>query len=293
MVLPASVATPMVEGAPPRRARPSLWATLCESRLAVVSILVLIVITATAFISLVWTPYEPAAQDVTNRLKPPSGGHPMGTDEFGRDVLSRLMAGARISLAVGVLAVTITIAVGVMVGLVAGYFRRLDGPIMRVIDVLTSIPGLFLLLVLVSLFGRGTWRTVIFIGLTSWMATSRLVRGEVLSLREREFVGASVGFGAKPWWVLRRHLLINVIDVVLVNATLTVSLVILLESGLSYLGLGAQPPLSSWGNMLSQGRNYMRDSWWLTVFPGAAVFVTVLAFNFIGDGLRDAVDVKR
>jgi peptide/nickel transport system permease protein len=297
MAQSASAADPavatLVELAPARRSRPSVWATLCKSHLAVASMVVLVIITATAFVSLVWTPYDPAAQDITNRLMPPSSDHLMGTDEYGRDVLSRLMAGARISLAVGVLAVMITIAVGVTVGLVSGYFRKLDGLIMRTIDVLASIPGLFLLLMLVSLFGRGTWRTVIFIGLTAWMPTSRLVRGEVLSLRERDFVAASVGVGAKPVWVLRKHLSINVIDVVLVQATLTVSLVILLESGLSYLGLGAQPPLASWGNMLSQGRDYMRESWWLTVFPGAAVFVTVLAFNFIGDGLRDAVDVKR
>ena len=246
-----------------------------------------------AIVSAFWTPYDYAAQDLTLRLNGPSWSHPFGTDDYGRDVLSRLMVGARVSLAVGILAVALTMVVGVTIGLVAGYVRRLDGPLMRTIDMLLSIPGLFLLLLLVSLFGRGTWRTVLFIGLTSWMATSRLVRGEVLSLREREFVAASEGFGACSSWVLRRHLLINVADVVLVNATLTISLVILLESGLSYLGLGAQPPLPSWGNMLSSGRDYMREAWWVTTFPGAAVFVTVLAFNFIGDGLRDAVDVRR
>jgi peptide/nickel transport system permease protein len=273
--------------------RAAAWRSFRRNRVAMVSTVVVLLLALMAIVSAFWTPYDYAAQDLTLRLNGPSWSHPFGTDDYGRDVLSRLMVGARVSLAVGILAVALTMVVGVTIGLVAGYVRRLDGPLMRTIDMLLSIPGLFLLLLLVSLFGRGTWRTVLFIGLTSWMATSRLVRGEVLSLREREFVAASEGFGARSSWVLRRHLLINVADVVLVNATLTISLVILLESGLSYLGLGAQPPLPSWGNMLSSGRDYMRDAWWVTTFPGAAVFVTVLAFNFIGDGLRDAVDVRR
>jgi peptide/nickel transport system permease protein len=273
--------------------RAAAWRSFRRNRVAMASTVVVLLLALMAIVSAFWTPYDYAAQDLALRLNGPSWSHPFGTDDYGRDVLSRLMVGARVSLAVGILAVALTMVVGVTIGLVAGYVRRLDGPLMRTIDMLLSIPGLFLLLLLVSLFGRGTWRTVLFIGLTSWMATSRLVRGEVLSLREREFVAASEGFGARSSWVLRRHLLINVADVVLVNATLTISLVILLESGLSYLGLGAQPPLPSWGNMLSSGRDYMREAWWVTTFPGAAVFVTVLAFNFIGDGLRDAVDVRR
>jgi peptide/nickel transport system permease protein len=273
--------------------RGAAWRSFRRNRVAMASTAAVLLLALMAVVSAVWTPYDYAAQDLTLRLNGPSWAHPFGTDDYGRDVLSRLMVGARVSLAVGILAVALTMVVGVTIGLVAGYVRRLDGVLMRTIDMLLSIPGLFLLLLLVSLFGRGTWRTVLFIGLTSWMPTSRLVRGEVLSLREREFVAASEGFGARPSWVLRRHLLINVADVVLVNATLTISLVILLESGLSYLGLGAQPPLPSWGNMLSSGRDYMREAWWVTTFPGAAVFVTVLAFNFIGDGLRDAVDVRR
>jgi len=273
--------------------RRAAWRVFKRNRLALGSLFVVFFMVLVAFVSVVWVPYDYAKQNARARLQAPSWAHPLGTDDYGRDVLSRLMVGARVSLAVGILAVALTIAVGVTIGLIAGYIRRLDGPLMRAVDMLLSIPGLFLLLLLVSLFGRGTWRTVLFIGLTSWMPTSRLIRGEVLSLREREFVRASEGFGAKPRWVLKRHLLVNVADVILVNATLTVSLVILLESGLSYLSLGAQPPLPSWGNMLSSGRDYMRDAWWLTFFPGAAVFVTVLAFNFVGDGMRDAIDVRR
>ena len=280
---------------PPPRAgsRATAWRVFRRDRLAMVSTVTVLVLVAAALVSVAWTPYDYAAQDLSIRLDGPTWAHPFGTDDYGRDVLSRLMVGARVSLAVGILSVALTMVVGVGIGLVAGYVRRLDNVLMRMIDMLLSIPGLFLLLLLVSLFGRGTWRTVLFIGLTSWMPTSRLIRGEVLSLRERDFVAASEGFGARSWWVLRRHLLVNVADVVLVNATLTISLVILLESGLSYLGLGAQAPLPSWGNMLSSGRDYMRDAWWVTTFPGLAVFVTVLAFNFIGDGLRDAVDVRR
>lgn len=277
---------------PPAR-RSTAWRVFRRDRVAMTSTVVVLILVAAALVSILWTPYDYADQDLSVRLDGPSWAHPFGTDDYGRDVLSRLMVGARVSLAVGILSVALTMVVGVGIGLVAGYVRRLDNVLMRMIDMLLSIPGLFLLLLLVSLFGRGTWRTVLFIGLTSWMPTSRLVRGEVLSLRERDFVAASEGFGARSWWVLRRHLLVNVADVVLVNATLTISLVILLESGLSYLNLGAQPPLPSWGNMLSSGRDYMRDAWWVTTFPGLAVFVTVLAFNFIGDGLRDAVDVRR
>lgn len=279
--------------APRSTSRSTAWRVFRRDRIAMVSLVTVLVLVAAALISVVWTPYDYADQDLSIRLDGPSWAHPFGTDDYGRDVLSRLMVGARVSLAVGILSVALTMIVGVGIGLVAGYRRRLDNVLMRMIDMLLSIPGLFLLLLLVSLFGRGTWRTVLFIGLTSWMPTSRLIRGEVLSLRERDFVAASEGFGARTWWVLRRHLLINVADVMLVNATLTISLVILLESGLSYLGLGAQAPLPSWGNMLSSGRDYMRDAWWVTTFPGLAVFVTVLAFNFIGDGLRDAVDVRR
>lgn len=263
-----------------------------RNRASVAAAAFLAALVVTAVFAGVLTPYDPSAQDVTNGLLPPGHVHLLGTDEYGRDVLSRLLAGSRVSLAVGVLGVLVLLVIGVAVGVVAGYSRRLDGLLMRTNDMFMSIPDFFFLLLLVALFGTGTGKVILFIGLTSWMSTARLVRGQVLRLREQEFVTASRGLGATPWWITRRHLLANVLDVIMVQATLTISLVILLESGLSYLGLGAQPPQPSWGNMLAEGRNYMREAWWLTTFPGLAIFLTVMAFNFVGDGVRDALDVR-
>lgn len=276
---------------PPRRsnARQALQRFL-RNRLAVVG-LVFVVAMALAAILAPWlTPYDVATQNVINRLQPPSASHWLGTDEFGRDILTRILFGGRVSLAVGLSSVAILILIGCSVGIASGYFRKLDGPLMRVVDLFLSIPGLFLLLLLVALFGTGQRNTILFIAFTNWMATARLVRAQVLSLREREYVLASWAVGAGPWSAIRRHFLPNIADVVMVQATLTISLVILLESSLSYLGLGTQPPTPTWGNMLSSGRNYMRAAWWVTTFPGLAIFFTVMAFNFVGDGIRDALD---
>ena len=237
-------------------------------------------------------PFEPAVQNITNRLEPPSATHWLGTDDFGRDIFSRVLVGSRVSLVVGVLSVTIVLLIGVTIGLLAGYVRFWDGPLMRLVDMFMSIPDFMLVLLLISLFGKGTYRIVFYIGVSSWMATARLVRGEVLKLRSTEFVLASECAGARSTRIMRRDLLLNILDVVMVQATLTISLVILLESGLSYLGLGAQPPTPSWGNMLSGGRNFMSNAWWYTTFPGLAIFSTVMSFNFIGDGIRDALDVR-
>jgi peptide/nickel transport system permease protein len=237
-------------------------------------------------------PFDPAVQDISNRLAAPSAEHWLGTDDFGRDLLSRMIVGSRVSLIVGVLSVLIVLLIGVSVGLLAGYVRAWDGPLMRTVDIFMSIPDFMLILLLVSLFGTGTYRIVFYIGISSWMATARLVRGEVLKLRTTEFVLASECAGARPTRIMRRDLLLNILDVVMVQATLTISLVILLESALSYLGLGAQPPTPSWGNMLSGGRNFMSTAWWYTTFPGLAIFITVMSFNFIGDGIRDALDVR-
>lgn len=237
-------------------------------------------------------PFDPATQDISRRLQPPSSEHWLGTDDFGRDLLSRMIVGSRVSLVVGVLSVVLVLLIGVSVGLLAGYVRFWDGPLMRTVDIFMSIPDFMLVLLLVSLFGTGTYRIVFYIGISSWMATARLVRGEVLKLRTTEFVLASECAGARSTRIMRRDLLLNILDVVMVQATLTISLVILLESALSYLGLGAQPPTPSWGNMLSGGRNFMSDAWWYTTFPGLAIFTTVMSFNFIGDGIRDALDVR-
>jgi peptide/nickel transport system permease protein len=236
-------------------------------------------------------PFDPAQQGIARRLTPPNAGQLLGTDEFGRDVLSRLLFGAQVSLAIAGTAVAILITIGVLFGAVAGYYGGwVDGLIMRVVDMLMAVPSFFLLLSITALFGAGLGNTALVIGFTGWTSTARLIRGQFLSLREKEFVEAARALGASDRRIIFRHILPNTIGIVIVQATLLVSLAILLESGLSYLGLGAQPPTPSWGNMLSTGRAYMRDAWWLTTFPGIAIFLTVLAFNFLGDGLRDWLD---
>jgi peptide/nickel transport system permease protein len=272
--------------------RRKAWRRFCRNRLALGGAVFIVLLCIVSILATAVAPYGYAAQDISRRLVAPSGTHLLGTDEFGRDVLSRLLVGSRVSLLVGFTSVLLVLLVGVTIGLIAGYLRTWDGPLMRVVDLFMSIPEFVLLLLLVALFGTGTFKLVLFIGLTSWMATARLVRGQVLQLREREFVLASETHGGTSSWILRRHLFRNVLDVIMVQATLSISLVILLESALSYLGLGAQPPTPSWGNMLSSGKAYMVEAWWITAFPGLAIFLTVIAFNFIGDGIRDALDVK-
>lgn len=259
---------------------------------ALAGLVFVVVLTVVAIFAEAIAPFDPATQDITNRLEGPSAAHWLGTDDFGRDILSRVLVGARVSLVVGVLSVLLVLLIGMSIGLLAGYLRSWDGPLMRLVDMFMSVPDFMLVLLLVSLFGTGTYRIVFYIGVSSWMATARLVRGEVLKLRSTEFVLASEAAGARPTRIMRRDLLLNIFDVVMVQATLTISLVILLESSLSYLGLGAQPPTPSWGNMLSGGRNFMSDAWWYTTFPGLAIFITVMSFNFIGDGIRDALDVR-
>ena len=268
-----------------------LW-SFSRNKLAVVSAVFIIVICLAAVFAPYLTPYPPASQNLANRLQSPSLSHILGTDAFGRDVFSRVMMGARVSLAVGFLAVAVLLVIGCAIGLLAGNSHRLDGPLMRVVDLLLAIPGLFLLLLLVALFGAGVTQTIVFIGVTNWMPMARLVRGQILSLREKEFIEAARSLGGGGRQIMLRHYLPNVMDVILVGATLTISQVILFESALSYLGLGAQPPTPTWGNMLADGKSYMRSAWWLTTFPGLAIFATVMSFNFLGDGIRDAMDSR-
>jgi peptide/nickel transport system permease protein len=268
------------------------WQRFRRNTPALVSSAFLLLVVVVAILGTAITPYDPDKQDILNNLAAPSSAHWLGTDEFGRDVLSRIMVGARVSLAVGVLSVLILSIIGVLVGLLAGYMRRADGPLMRVVDMCMAVPDFMLLLVLIALFGTGTYKVVLYIGVSSWMSTARLVRGQVLRLRSVEFVLASECAGASSARIMRKDLLRNVLDVIVVNATLTISLVILLESGLSYLGIGAQPPTASWGNVLADGNDYLDKAWWIATFPGIAIFLTVMAFNFIGDGIRDALDVR-
>jgi peptide/nickel transport system permease protein len=268
------------------------WQRFKRHGLALMGLCIIVLLIVIALFAPTLAPHDPTAQDLAHILSAPSLRHPMGTDDLGRDVLSRVLLGARVSLAVAVSAVAILIFLGTVVGVIAGYYRSLDGVVMRVVDVLMSVPNIFLILVIVGLLGPGLWKSMTVIGLTAWMGTARLVRGQVLSLREREFVEAARAIGASGRRIIWSYLIPNTRSLITVQATLYISYAVITESLLSYLGLGTQPPTPSWGNILSSGRNFMREAWWMTVFPGFAIFATVLAFNFLGDGLRDALDPR-
>jgi peptide/nickel transport system permease protein len=234
------------------------------------------------------------AQNVMERLKGPSPAHLLGTDDLGRDILARIISGARISLSVGVVAVGISLVIGTLVGLLAGYFGGwVDALLMRLVDLLLCFPTIFLILMVIAFLEPDIKNIMAVIGLTSWMGLARLVRAECLSLRERDFVTAARGLGLSHLYVIARHILPNVLTPILITATLGVGGAILTESALSFLGLGVQPPTPSWGNMLTLGKDYIHMAWWLSVFPGLAILATVLAFNLLGEALRDWFDPRQ
>jgi len=239
------------------------------------------------------SPYDPYKIDVYHVLEPPSKAHLFGTDELGRDVCSRIIYGARVSLKVGFLAMGIAIFIGTLLGAIAGYYGKwVDTIIMRIVDVMLAFPSLFLILAVVAVLEPSIYIIMVVIGLTGWMDVARLVRAEVLSLKEREFVLAAKAIGASSSRVIFKHILPNAIYPVIVAATFAVGGAILIESGLSFLGLGIQPPEPSWGGILSIGKDYITVAWWMSLFPGIAIFLTVLSFNLIGEALRDALDPK-
>ena len=257
-------------------------------RMAALGALLLLALAAAAVAAPWLAPHDPLAVRLPDALLPPSPDHLLGTDPLGRDVFSRLLYGARISLFVGFIAVGIAVVVGTAVGLAAGFYGGwVDAVLMRLVDTLLSVPTIFLLLAVIAFVGPSLQVVMAVIGLTSWMGLARLVRAEILSLKEREFVLAARVLGASPLRLMLRHLLPNAFGVVLVSATLGVGGAILTESVLSYLGLGVQPPTPSWGNILNEGRVALGVAWWLTVTPGVCILVTVLAFNLLGEGLRE------
>jgi peptide/nickel transport system permease protein len=238
-------------------------------------------------------PFDPIQQTLTDRLLAPSWQHWMGTDQYGRDIFSRLVYGSRISLAVGFVAVSIYIFIGTLVGAVSGFYGGwLDTVLMRLVDILLCIPTFFLILMVIAFVGPSIINVMIIIGLTAWTDVARLVRGEVLSLKEREFVQAARVIGMKDSRILLKHIIPNAMGPLLVVATLGVGGSILTESSLSFLGLGVQPPMPSWGNMLQEGKDHLTDAWWLVTFPGLAIFITVLGYNLLGGGLRDLLDPR-
>jgi peptide/nickel transport system permease protein len=234
---------------------------------------------------------DPNILDLSRAVAPPGGGHPLGTDESGRDVLGRLLAGGRVSLAVGFAAVACSGLLGVSLGALAGLGgRRLDAFIMRFTDAMMAIPALFLIITTLALFGTSVTGLVVAIGGTSWMGLARLVRAELLSIREQSYVEAARALGARPARVLTRHALPHLLPSMLVNITFGVGTAILMESALSFIGLGIQPPAASWGNMLNNAQSYLYSSPWLAVYPGVMILTTVVAVNVLGDALRDAAE---
>ena len=268
---------------------------LRKNRLAMIGLAVMALLYWATLMAPFLAPFDPNVQGniVLERYLSPSGEHLMGTDKFGRDVLSRILYGARISLTIGFLAVAISITLGTLVGAVAGYFRGLaDTLIARLIDMLLSIPRLILILVVVAIFQPSIWVVIAVLGLTGWEGSARIVRGQFLQLREQEFVQASRALGYSDTRIILRHILPNTLAPIIVIATLNIGNTILLEAALSFLGLGVQPPTPSWGSMVSDGRDAMITAWWISTFPGLAIVATVVSFNLLGDGLRDALDPR-
>jgi peptide/nickel transport system permease protein len=279
---------PSAGGLPSRR---RFWRVFAQNRLAVAGLVVLALILLASLLGPVVSPYDSTAQDVINRLQPPSWEHPMGTDELGRDSMTRILEGGRLSLLIGALAALAAVLIGVVIGAVAGVFGRwVDSILMRTVDLALSIPDLFVLILASALLGPSVGTMILIISLVRWMNVARLVRGSFLSLREREFVEAARAVGVGRFRLVRRHLLPNSLSPVIVAATLAVASGIIAESTLSFLGLGIQPPASSWGSILRNAQAEIFTSPWMAVFPGVMIFLTVIAINFVGDGLRDALD---
>jgi peptide/nickel transport system permease protein len=238
-------------------------------------------------------PYDPNAIDLKQVLMPPSGLHPFGTDPLGRDVLSRMIWGAGISLKVGFVATGIAIFIGTILGALAGYYGRwADTVIMRFVDIMLCFPTFFLILAVIAFLEPSIWNIMIVIGLTGWMGVTRLVRADFITLKERDFVQAAHAIGAGDFRIIFLHILPNAMASVLVTATLGVAGAILTESALSFLGIGVQPPTPSWGNILTAGKDNIDIAWWLSFYPGLAILITVLGYNLLGEGIRDALDPR-
>lgn len=274
----------------PTRTTSTLLYYLKSPNFAIGLVLVGLVI-VTALASQVYTPFDPTEMAITNRLEGPSATHPFGTDHYGRDLLSRVMLGAVNSITVGLISVGIGLGLGVLIGMLAGFYGRwLDETVMRVMDVLYGFPAVLSALLITSILGPGIKNSIIAIGIFNVPIFARLTRGNFLSLRERDFVNAARVIGRSNWGIIGRHMLPNTLSVIIVQATISFAVAILAEAGLSYLGLGTQPPHPSWGLMLRDAQQYMGHSIWPAIFPGLGIAIAVLGFNLIGDGLRDILD---
>jgi len=271
----------------------SIWRRLIRHRLALAGALIVAGLMLMALLAPVLAPHDPVAQSLGNAFQPSSRAHPLGTDEFGRDILSRIIFGARASLLAGVVSVAIALTAGALAGLLAGYAGGVvDVTISGVMDVMLAVPGVLLAIAIVAVLGPGLLNVMVAVGISSVPAFARLARGSVMVVKESEFVDAVRALGGTTGRVLFRHILPNIAATLFVMASVYTASAILTAAGLSFLGLGAQPPTPEWGAMLSRGREYLRSAPHVATYPGIAIFIAVMGFNFLGDGLRDALDPK-
>ncbi|GAB6271676.1 MAG: ABC transporter permease [Smithellaceae bacterium] len=271
----------------------TFWEMFYKNKLALTGCGIVILLFVVSLMAPVIAPYDPGAIDLKNVLAPPSGEHWFGTDQLGRDVLSRMIWGARISLKVGFVATGLAILIGMILGAVAGYYGGwIDATIMRFVDVMLCFPAFFLILAVIAFLEPSIWNIMIVIGLTGWMGVTRLVRADFISLRERDFVRAARAIGANDARIIFLHILPNALASILVAATLGIAGAILTESALSFLGIGVQPPIPSWGNILTAGKDNIDIAWWLSLYPGLAILITVVGYNLLGEGIRDASDPR-
>ena len=271
----------------------NFWEMIYKNKLALAGCGIVVLLFVVSLLAPFIAPYDPGAIDLKNVLAPPSGNHWFGTDQLGRDVLSRMIWGARISLKVGFVATGLAILIGTILGAVAGYYGGwIDATIMRFVDIMLCFPAFFLILAVIAFLEPSIWNIMIVIGLTGWMGVTRLVRADFISLRERDFVRAAQAIGANDARIIFMHILPNALASILVAATLGIAGAILTESALSFLGIGVQPPTPSWGNILTAGKDNIDIAWWLSLYPGLAILITVVGYNLLGEGIRDASDPR-
>ncbi|AEI44022.1 oligopeptide ABC transporter permease [Paenibacillus mucilaginosus] len=282
-------------GAAPSKKENRAWARFKRNKMAMASLVIMIILVLLALLAPVIAPHDPAEQDLLNRLKPPSAAHWFGTDDLGRDLFSRVLYGARVSLSVGIVSVVLNVIIGVTVGSLAGYYGgRVDAVLMRFVDMMLAFPSLFVMIAVVTLLRPSLFNIILVFVVFGWMSKARLLRGQILTVKNREFVEAARTIGMSDARIIFVHILPNSLAPVIISATLQMGTMILTESTLSYLGLGIQPPAASWGNLLQSAQNLtiLMKAPWLPFIPGFMIFLTIMSFNFIGDGLRSALDAK-
>jgi oligopeptide transport system permease protein len=290
---PPSLATPVVTPEPGRSLWQDAWARMRRNRMAVFGAVALVIITALSLFGPLLIAYGYEEQNLLLGAAPPSAAHPLGTDKLGRDQLARILYGGRVSLLVGIAATSVSLTIGVLWGSVAAYLGgKVDSVMMRIVDILYALPFTIFVILLMTVFGRNFVLLFVAIGAVEWLTMARIVRGQVLALKRQEFIDAAIALGLRKRRIILRHLIPNVLGPVAVYTTLTIPAVMLLEAFLSFLGLGVQPPMSSWGLLIKEGAEMMEEAPWLLLYPAALFTLTLFSLNFLGDGLRDALDVR-